>query len=169
MGHIALMWILRKIANLPLFLHWLPWDGIFFNLGIFLNLGIFIPGILDFLKIGDFYPRGLGIFIPENGFFFNLGIFIPGDWRFLSRGLGIFKFWGFYPRGSGILQIWGFLSPEFLPNPGDWGFFIPGFLGDGDFFLRGMGYPTKKPPLLFLELFWVFFDIRLMTLSFGEL
>ena len=36
--------------------------------------------------------------------------------------------------------------------PGDWRFFTPGIFEDEDFsgmgiFFRGMGYPTKKPPL----------------------
>ena len=39
-------------------------------LGIFQNLGIFIPGIGNFLKSGDFYPRGFGIFMPDIGDFY---------------------------------------------------------------------------------------------------
>ena len=46
--------------------------GIFSNVGILIP-GIFLPGIGDFLKPRNFYPRGseisenLGIFVPEIG------------------------------------------------------------------------------------------------------
>ena len=46
---------------------------------IFENFGIYLPGIRDFFKSGDFYPRGLGIFE-------NLGIFLPGIRNFLNLG-----------------------------------------------------------------------------------
>ena len=94
------------------------------------NLGIFIPGIGDFLKSGDFYPG-------DRGFFEILG--------FLSPGIGdCFKSGDFYPGNWGFVKIWWFLSR----GSGFFGDFLsPGFFGDRDFF-RGMGYPTKKPPLI---------------------
>ena len=62
--------------------------------------GFLSPGIENFFKTGDFYPRGLGIFS-------KLGIFISGDW--------------------GFFQNWGFLSPGFGVKLGffrGWRFFI---------------------------------------------
>ena len=48
------------------------------------NLEISIPGIRDFLKSGDFYPRDWG--------FFKI-------WGFISLGIGDFRKSGdFYPR-----------------------------------------------------------------------
>ena len=69
----------------------------------------------------------------------------PGEWEFskiwgfLSRDWGFLNLRIFIPGDRGCLKIWGFLSPKYLRDPkdlysGDWGFFIPGFFGDGDFF-----------------------------------
>ena len=83
-----------------------------------------LPGTENFSISGDLYPRDWGFlksgdFNPRGlGIFEDLGIFIPGDW--------------------GFLKLWGFLSTGFF-GKGD-------FLGM-DFFIRGIGYPTKKPPL----------------------
>ena len=61
-----------------------------------------------------------------------------------------------YP-GDGDMGFRGRRIPNQNPRkifiPGVCGFLSPGFLEDGDFsgmgiFFRGMGYPTKKPPLL---------------------
>ena len=92
------------------------------------GLGIFFPGILDFLKSWDFYPGDLG-------FFKFLG--------FLSPEIGDFVKSGFFIPGIGDFYLWGFLGM--------------GIFRGWDFF-RGMGYPTKKPPLTsdveFYELFF---------------
>ena len=53
------------------------------------------------------------------------------------RGLGIFENLGiFIPRGLGIFENLGFLGIFYPSIFWGWGFF------------RGMGYPTKKPPLV---------------------
>ena len=84
------------------------------------------------------YQRWLsdGIF-PCDGIFLHLRIFIHGIGDFWNLGI-------FIPWDRGFLKILGF-----LPNPREIWIYIPGiwdFSGMGIFF-RGMGYPTKKPPL----------------------
>ena len=116
--------------------------GISQNLGIYIPgdwefcIEIFIPGIGDFFKYRDLYPRhlnpkGLGIFEIWK-FFLNVGIYIPGilfprDREFSKSG-DFFKCGDLYPRdfnpqALGIFEIWGFY-------PRDWGFLC---LGIGDF------------------------------------
>ena len=105
----------------------------------FIKVGDFYPGDLEFFQIWGFLSRRLRIFE-------NLGIFIPGDceffqiWGFLSRGLRIFENLGIFIPGifAKSRGFWRNLRDLYF---GDWGFF-----GDADFF-RGMGYPTKMPPL----------------------
>ena len=46
-------------------------------LGIFSNLGIFIPGIGDFLKSCDFYPRDWGYFQTWGFFYGDRGFLFP--------------------------------------------------------------------------------------------
>ena len=91
-------------------------------------MGIFIPGIGDFFKSGDFYPRGLGIF---------------KIWGYLSPGIG--DFW----KSGDFCQIPGIFakSPGFISR--ELGIVIPGFFGDGDFsgmgiYFRGMGISHQK-------------------------
>ena len=78
--------------------------GIFWKspgIGIFLSFGIFIPGIRDFSKFRDFYPRdsefvSLGFWI-----FLNFGICISGI-RDFFRGMG-------YPDKKPTLLKWGLI------------------------------------------------------------
>ena len=117
-------------------------DWSLLNLGIY-NHGIFIPGDWGFSKIWGFLSRGLGTSITVNrGFLKNLRIFVK-SLGFISRELKIF-----YPR-------------DFFGN-----FLFPGFFGNWVFF-RGMGYLTKKPPLvnktfIFLPRKWSRVKIRFL-------
>ena len=60
-----------------------------------------------------------------------------GDLGFLRLKNPYSKSPNFYPRGLGIFENLGTF----------WGYFISGILGMG-IFLRVMGNPTKKPPLI---------------------
>ena len=64
-----------------------------------------------------------------------------GDGGFHPGNLGIFEIWGFHPWDCRFYRIWGCLFREF-------GIFIPRDFLAMEIFIRWMGYPMKKPPLL---------------------
>ena len=124
----------------------------FLSREIFANFGIYNPGNWRFSKIWGFLSRGLGIFIPR------LGIFIPG--------LGILENLRIFIAEIGDFQNLGIFIPEIRDfwKYGD--FSSPGFFGDGDFLrigisFRGMGYPTKKPPLITYDKNFVQYETKL--------